>query len=359
MTERLTAPTLSRRLAVPLILLLALSGCSDHDDKGSSGGDTSSGLLWIVNSGGSTTKTLSDIPLAGRSYQSGELILEDDQMQFCTGSLEPTLRIDFPNPSQCSQPNCIVGIFPVTAAGSGTSSRAKDVKIANIPQVPQGGTYDLLIETRYDPDNGCQAGNPIMTIRMANAVMYVGSGQPTATPTDTPTEGPTNTPTDTPTETATPTDTPTGGPTNTPTATATPTDTPTSTPTPTTGTPGHKIVLHNNCEDTLWVGQHAPSINKGMPINQAGGRSGGWELAPGAKRDVFVPRGWESGRFWAQTGCKFGTDGLCAGTAQCCETGGLHRGRQRSEHAAFRRGLPVAGRAACHSCGVHTRRHQQ
>ena len=49
-----------------------------------------------------------------------------------------------------------------------------------------------------------------MTIRMANAVMYVGSGQPTATPTDTPTEGPTNTPTSTPTKTATPTDTPTG-----------------------------------------------------------------------------------------------------------------------------------------------------
>ena len=85
MTERLTTSTLSRRLVVSLIFLLALTGCSDHDDKSSSGGDTSSGLRWVVDSGGSTTKTLSNIPLAGRSYQSGELILEDDQMQFCTG----------------------------------------------------------------------------------------------------------------------------------------------------------------------------------------------------------------------------------------------------------------------------------
>ncbi|KAG6546978.1 hypothetical protein Mapa_011594 [Marchantia paleacea] len=73
------------------------------------------------------------------------------------------------------------------------------------------------------------------------------------------------------------------------------------------------ITVVNNCKFTVWPGTlsnaNLPSLEKG-----------GFELAPGAKKEVTAPVGW-AGRFWGRAGCKF--NALNEGT---CESGDCAKG---------------------------------
>ncbi len=94
----------------------------------------------------------------------------------------------------------------------------------------------------------------------------------------------------------------------------------------------HTITINNNCSDTIHVGAVPPvqSVSVGG-VNQT--TLGGWEMTKGQSATVLVPLSYNSGRFWARTGCNFNTTGTCDnqtvkvnGTdyiiANCCDTGG-------------------------------------
>lgn len=94
----------------------------------------------------------------------------------------------------------------------------------------------------------------------------------------------------------------------------------------------HTITINNNCADTIHVGAVPPvqSVSVGG-VNQT--TLGGWEMTSGQIATVQVPLSYNSGRFWARTGCNFNSTGTCDnqmvmvnGTeyiiANCCDTGG-------------------------------------
>ncbi|BBM98649.1 protein MpPR5a [Marchantia polymorpha subsp. ruderalis] len=73
------------------------------------------------------------------------------------------------------------------------------------------------------------------------------------------------------------------------------------------------ITVVNNCEFTVWPGTLS---NANLPSLERGG----FELAPGAMKEVTAPVGW-AGRFWGRAGCKF--NALNEGT---CESGDCAKG---------------------------------
>ncbi|KAA8537670.1 hypothetical protein F0562_027340 [Nyssa sinensis] len=80
------------------------------------------------------------------------------------------------------------------------------------------------------------------------------------------------------------------------------------------------FTLQNRCSYTIWPG--TLSGNGGAVLGD-----GGFELQPGASRELPAPPGW-SGRFWARTGCNFDAsgNGKCT-TGDCgslkCTGGGV------------------------------------
>ncbi|GJM14784.1 MAG: hypothetical protein DHS20C13_01110 [Thermodesulfobacteriota bacterium] len=94
----------------------------------------------------------------------------------------------------------------------------------------------------------------------------------------------------------------------------------------------HTITINNNCSDTIHVGAVPPvqSVSVGG-VSQT--TLGGWEMTKGQSATVLVPLSYNSGRFWARTGCNFNTTGTCDSQkvtvngveytiANCCDTGG-------------------------------------
>lgn len=92
----------------------------------------------------------------------------------------------------------------------------------------------------------------------------------------------------------------------------------------------HTITINNNCSETIWIGASAAQAIQSVTIGgQAVTTLGGWELAQNETAIVQVPLTWLSGRFWARTGCKFQSDGICPAPGvgnnpppNCCDTGG-------------------------------------
>lgn len=90
----------------------------------------------------------------------------------------------------------------------------------------------------------------------------------------------------------------------------------------------HTITINNNCGETIWIGAF-PKV-QAVTVNGASQSTlGGWEMASGASATVTVPANYNSGRFWARTGCGFNASNACpaagAGNnppANCCDTGG-------------------------------------
>ncbi len=91
------------------------------------------------------------------------------------------------------------------------------------------------------------------------------------------------------------------------------------------------ITINNNCSDTIHVGAF-PSVTSVLVGPTAVTTLGGWTMASGDTATVTVPNNWNSGRFWARTGCNFatGTTPVICPTpgpgntppANCCDTGG-------------------------------------
>ena len=90
----------------------------------------------------------------------------------------------------------------------------------------------------------------------------------------------------------------------------------------------HTITINNNCSDTIWIGAtpKATSVSVG---GQSVTTLGGWEMTTGQSATVQVPLNYNSGRFWARTGCKFMENNTCPPfgpnnnpPANCCDTGG-------------------------------------
>lgn len=81
-----------------------------------------------------------------------------------------------------------------------------------------------------------------------------------------------------------------------------------------------KMTLVNSCKQTIWPGVYASPGP--MPDHATG-----WEMVPGSQEVVEVSDHWQSGRFWARTGCTV-QDGLFQ-----CLTGDCHVGTQGESHA--------------------------
>jgi hypothetical protein len=87
------------------------------------------------------------------------------------------------------------------------------------------------------------------------------------------------------------------------------------------------ITINNNCSESIWVGAN-PQIQSGTINGQNISTLSGWELSSGQTAIVQVPLSWNSGRFWARTGCNF-SNGVCPAPGvgnnpppDCCDTGG-------------------------------------
>ena len=72
----------------------------------------------------------------------------------------------------------------------------------------------------------------------------------------------------------------------------------------------HTITINNNCTETIHVGAVPPvqSVTVGSTNVTT---LGGWEMTSGQTATVQVPLNYNSGRFWARTGCSFNTSGIC------------------------------------------------
>jgi len=94
----------------------------------------------------------------------------------------------------------------------------------------------------------------------------------------------------------------------------------------------HTITINNNCAETIHVGAVPPvqSVTVGSTNVTT---LGGWEMTSGQTATVQVPLNYNSGRFWARTGCSFNSSGICnpinltvngvqRTIANCCDTGG-------------------------------------
>ncbi len=72
----------------------------------------------------------------------------------------------------------------------------------------------------------------------------------------------------------------------------------------------HTITINNNCSDTIWIG-----VNPKVSSVSVGGQNvttlGGWEMTSGQTATVQAPLNYNSGRFWARTGCKFMANNIC------------------------------------------------
>jgi hypothetical protein len=90
----------------------------------------------------------------------------------------------------------------------------------------------------------------------------------------------------------------------------------------------HTITINNNCSDTIWVGAN-PKVQSVTVGTQSITTLGGWEMATNTTATVLVPLNFNSGRFWARTGCSFAANNTCPPfgpnnnpPADCCDTGG-------------------------------------
>ena len=90
----------------------------------------------------------------------------------------------------------------------------------------------------------------------------------------------------------------------------------------------HTITINNNCSDAIWIGAN-PKVQSVTVGGQSQSTLGGWEMPKGSSATVLVPLNYNSGRFWARTGCNFNAQNVCptAGIGNnpppnCCDTGG-------------------------------------
>jgi len=90
----------------------------------------------------------------------------------------------------------------------------------------------------------------------------------------------------------------------------------------------HTITIKNNCSDTIWVGAN-PKVQSVTVGGQNITTLGGWEMTTGQTATVLVPLNYNSGRFWARTGCNFNAQNVCPAAGignnpppNCCDTGG-------------------------------------
>lgn len=94
----------------------------------------------------------------------------------------------------------------------------------------------------------------------------------------------------------------------------------------------HTITINNNCSETVWVGAN-PKVQSVTIPGKSITTLGGWEMTSGETATVLVPLNYNSGRFWARTGCSFNSSGGCDPMmvtvngvqytiANCCDTGG-------------------------------------
>ena len=72
----------------------------------------------------------------------------------------------------------------------------------------------------------------------------------------------------------------------------------------------HTLTINNNCSDTIWVGA-TPKVQSVTIPGKTITTLGGWEMMPGDTATVQVPLNYNSGRFWARTGCSFNSSGGC------------------------------------------------
>lgn len=119
-------------------------------------------LTWLID-GTDRIRTLTGIPVAGVTYRNAQLpslSLLDAADRFCgLSGLLPQIRLDLP--AESCQNQCMLGIFPDVAAG--------EARIAHLPALNGvAGTFDVLIDT----PQVCVPGQPLVTLRMHNAVTY-------------------------------------------------------------------------------------------------------------------------------------------------------------------------------------------
>lgn len=90
----------------------------------------------------------------------------------------------------------------------------------------------------------------------------------------------------------------------------------------------HTITIKNNCSDPIWVGAN-PKVQSVTVAGHNITTLGGWEMTTGQTATVLVPLNYNSGRFWARTGCNFNAQNVCPAAGignnpppNCCDTGG-------------------------------------
>ncbi|KAH7699403.1 Protein THN-3, partial [Aphelenchoides avenae] len=76
-----------------------------------------------------------------------------------------------------------------------------------------------------------------------------------------------------------------------------------------------KFEVVNNCKEKIWPGL------LGNPLVE----ESGFELAPGKSKTIQIPKGWQSGRIWARTGCDSSFQcetGSCGPNLKCEDNNG-------------------------------------
>ncbi len=112
------------------------------------------GFSWLID-GNPMPMTTVNVPLSGKGFAEGALVLVDSQMRFCTGAgLQPTLRV-----GTSSGP--ILGVFP-------SGNTAEKQVVAAIPAGSQAGATDLVIQTRLD----CMGGTQPTDLVFSGAITY-------------------------------------------------------------------------------------------------------------------------------------------------------------------------------------------
>jgi len=72
------------------------------------------------------------------------------------------------------------------------------------------------------------------------------------------------------------------------------------------GCPERTFIINNHCDFTIWAAEVGD----------------GWEMRPGESITVCHDNSWSSGRFWARTNCRFGSNGQCyPSSTPCCDSG--------------------------------------
>ncbi|TPX40271.1 hypothetical protein CcCBS67573_g10632, partial [Chytriomyces confervae] len=122
------------------------------------------------------------------------------------------------------------------------------------------------------------------------------------------------------------------------------------TPTPGPAPPGLNLVVVNKCSSTIWPGVTAVDGNNGQPYfgNAQSSNPAGFELGPGASRQIKLRNNVAALRLWARTGCRWNSGKFVCDVGDCGNPnnnfdGSCYRGGGLGANSLFEITINAAG----------------